>query len=83
MSTLLATEVIQTITICLNCLAFCQKIGRPGDCLHLMRTSEYQVSFVLGNAYLDDKKLAAIFFGDLVKTLATSHPQRMSAPSVP
>ena len=59
----------------LNCLAFCQKFGRPGDCIHLMRTSACQVSSVQGNAYLDDKKLTAIFFlgsrqnlGDLSST---------------
>ena len=75
MSSLMATEAIQTITIWLNCLAFCQKLKRPGDCIHLMRTSACQVSSVQGNAYLDDKKLTAIFFlgsrqnlGDLSST---------------
>ena len=75
MSTLVATKAIQTITICLNCLAFCQKFGRPGDCLHLMKTSACQVSSIQGNAYLDDRKLAEMFFlvsrqklGDLSST---------------
>ena len=75
MSTLMATEAIQTITFSSNCLAFCQKFGRPGDCLYLMSTSAYQVSSVQGNAYLDDRKLAEMFFlvsrqklGDLSST---------------